>query len=136
MSDILSFGHSASTILYTPLTYAYDNASTGWLFTPSGHTTVLSNASFHLEWNGKGIHVGGAAGEVLVSLDGGALNQVPVNGNTLVDYPSLGYGSHSLTVTNPTGGNMTVSSFSLLGVQKYQEGYVSLCWPLHDLTMS
>jgi hypothetical protein len=136
MSDILSFGHSATTILYTPLTYAYDNASTGWLLTPSGHTTIFPNASFHIEWNGKGIQVGGAAGEILVSLDGGAFSRTPVNGNTLVDYPSLGYGSHSLTVTNPTGGNMTVSSFSLLDVQKFQEGYVSFSSLLRGLTIS
>jgi hypothetical protein len=138
MSNTLSLDHSATTILYTPLTYAYNDSSTGWLSTPDGHTTSFANASLNIEWNGKGIQVDGTAGStVLVSLDGGALNEVQVSANQgegLVNYPSLEYGNHTLTIVNPPGGNLTVNSLSLFGVEKFQEGLRILrspffpCW--------
>jgi hypothetical protein len=124
MTGLLTLSQSASTILYTPRTYAYNDSSNGWQHTPYGHATSFPNASLYFEWNGEGIQVDGSAGKsVLASLDGAPLQTTQVNSSqTLINYPSLPHGSHNLTVTNPPGGNLTVSSISLFGVQKLQEG--------------
>jgi hypothetical protein len=117
----LTLSHRATTILYTPSTYAFDNASTGWLSTSSGHSTLLPNASFQIDWTGQGIHVDGEAtgnGTVLLSLDGGTFTPVQVNQSRLVDYDPPTFGDHSLVVGNVPGQHLTVTGYTLLDVRE------------------
>lgn len=126
MSPNLSLSHHATTILYSPPSYTFDNDTSGWLSSPTGHSTLLSNASFQIEWTGKGIHVDGLAsgnGSVLISLDGGPFNLVQANQTSgLANYPSLGFGGHTLVVGNVPGGNLTLTGYSLLDLENLQEG--------------
>src|SRR5271154_5820309 len=91
-----TYTHFASTFFYTPLTA---NASTGWVITPTSHSTLASNASLRLDWTGRGIQVYGSVsnGTYLVSVDGTPLHQVTVPTSTqqqlLLNYSSLSFGS-------------------------------------------
>jgi hypothetical protein len=124
-----TLSHYSTTIQYTPSTYAFDNATTGWLASPTCHSTIFPNASFQIEWTGKGIHVDtyvNGSDTLLVSLDDGAFTQVQASqGSGLVEYQSLSFGSHNLIVSNPPGGNFTLTGYSLLDLEKLQEGYVT-----------
>jgi hypothetical protein len=96
----LTLSRRATTIRYTPSTYAFDNVTTGWLATSSSHSALFPNASFQIDCTGNGIHVDGlASGNILLSLDGGPFSPVPVNQTGLVDYRPSTFGNHSLSVT-------------------------------------
>jgi hypothetical protein len=126
-----NYTHLASGIFYTP--YGNGSTSLGWVSTPTAHSTLATNASVQVEWTGRGIQIYGAVqdtlnitnGTFLLSLDGGPFTEMfptnPSNNVSLLNYPTLPYGEHTIVVSNPAGGNMSITGLSL-GYAKGESG--------------